>query len=149
MQHSTTAVHPRRPLLISLLAFLLTIQGLLEIAVGVLAILGLASVVDMISIKGQLVNRATIDIIGYILGGMSLAIGVITIALAIGLWMLKRWAFWTSLALLTINLAIQAALFFRPHTPHTAEIASLIISALLLLYFLLMPGVRRAFRHRT
>ena len=148
MQDSTVATHLRRPLLVSFLAFLLGIEGALAILVGVLAMLDLASVVDILSIKGQIVERPVIDMIGYILGGMSIVIGVVTIALAIGLWMLKRWAFWTAVVLLTINLAIQSALFFRAHTPRPLEIASLIVSALLLLYFLLLPKVRRAFLRR-
>lgn len=148
MQHSTVAAHPRRPLLVSFLAFLLGIEGILAILVGVVAMLDLASVVDILSIKGQIVERPVIDIIGYVLGGMSMVIGVVTIVLALGLWLLKRWAFWTAVALLTINLAIQIALFFRAHTPRPLEIASLIVSALLLLYFLLLPKVRRAFLRR-
>jgi uncharacterized membrane protein (DUF2068 family) len=102
-------------------------------------------VVDILSIQGHIVTRPVIDIIGYVLGGMSLSIGIVVIVLSIGLWNLKRWAFWTAVALLAMNLAIQVALFIRPHTQSGIEIASLAISALLLLYFLLIPGVRKAF----
>lgn len=145
MQHDTAVAYPRRPLLISILAFLLAIQGILTVMAGMFATLNLASAVDTLTIQGHIVTRHTIDILGYVLGGMSLAIGIVIIVLSIGLWSLKRWAFWTTVALLVVNLTIQVALFIRQHTQSGIEIASLVISALLLLYFLLIPGVRKAF----
>ena len=148
MQHDTAVAYPRRPLLVSLLAFLLALQGILAILAGVFAMLNLASVVDVLSIQGHVITRPVIDIIGYVLGGMSLALGVVIVALALGLWRLRRWAFWTAVILLLINLGIQAALFIRSHTQNPIEIASLVVSGLLLLYFLLIPGVRKAFLRR-
>lgn len=149
MQHDTVAARSRRPLLISLLAFLLALQGILALLAGVFAMLNLSSLVDVLSVQGHVITRPVIDIIGYVLGGMSLVLGVVVIALALGLWRLRRWAFWTAIVLLLVNLGIQIALFVRNHTQNPIEIASLAVSALLLLYFLLVPKVRKAFLHRS
>jgi hypothetical protein len=151
MQHGTIDSIPtyrKRPLPVAVLAILFIIQGIVAILAGIFAMINLTSIIDTLSIQGHVVTHLVINVISYVLGGMSLVLGIALIVLAVGLWRLRRWAFWTTVALLIVNLAIQIALFIRPHTQNAIEIVSLVISALLLLYALLIPKVRRAFLSR-
>src|SRR5436305_10910372 len=77
MQNVTTT--RRRPLGITIIAILLFIQAVFEIVVGIFSFLG---------------RLITNPISGLLVGWIPLAIGVLLLILAWGLWTLKPWAYW-------------------------------------------------------
>ncbi|MFL5666211.1 MAG: DUF2127 domain-containing protein [Ktedonobacteraceae bacterium] len=92
-------------------------------------------------------NAATaLDTLGWILGILPLVIGAITLIIAIGLFLLKRWAYWTTVIVSLIFLIRQVYELIRPRETYTLVILGTIIPVVILLYLLVDPHVRRAFR---
>jgi uncharacterized membrane protein (DUF2068 family) len=80
------------------------------------------------------------------LGVVGIIVGIITLFFVFGLWTLKRWAYWTVIIIEGLSLLRSIFELIR-HTGTTAGvIAGMIIPAIVFLYFLLDPNVRRAFR---
>jgi hypothetical protein len=135
----------RRPLGVTILSILMGIQGLLALLIGILAIVALAAIGRQFGVRGHTGIANTFDIIGWILGILPLVIGIIILAVAIGLFLLKTWAFWTTVIVTAIFLIRQIYEFFQPRDSYTLIIIGTIISAIVLLYLLLDRDVRRAF----
>jgi uncharacterized membrane protein (DUF2068 family) len=87
-----------------------------------------------------------LDTIGWILGILPLVVGAITLIIAIGLFLLKRWAYWTTVIVSIIFLIRQVYELIRPRETYTLVILGTIIPVVILLYLLVDPHVRRAFR---
>jgi len=75
-----------------------------------------------------------------------LVIGIITIIFTLGLWLLQRWAFWLTIIIEVISLLRHAFEFTRAHAAVGSIVISMLLPAIILIYFLLDPHVRRAFR---
>jgi hypothetical protein len=88
---------PGRPRGITVVSLLLALQGLLELALAGLALSGVAMLVQSV-------------------GEGSLALGLLVLLLAWGVWMLKHWAFWgvPLLELLLLGAAIVNLLEMPP-----------------------------------
>lgn len=111
----------RRPRGIIVVTSLLVLQGLLELALASLALSGFAMPMSAV-------------------GGVSLALGLVELLLAWGVWMLKHWAFWGVLPLEVLLLG--AALVDLFATPPTSPgiivpvvIGGIVIPVLVLLWF--------------
>ena len=144
MQETLTSRH--RPLGVSIIAFIETLYALFEILIGIIAIVGIFTLGHVISAHGHVTTSRIVDTIGGILGGISLAIGILTLIFAVGLWLLKRWAFWLTIIIQIISLVRHALEFTRPHPDTLSIVLGMLIPVVILLYFLLDPNVRRAFR---
>src|SRR5947209_6845110 len=81
MQNVTTT---KRPLGITILSVLMFIQAILEIILGVFAFIG---------------STFRDPLVGLLVGWVPLAVGVLLLILAWGLWTLKPWAYWGTLIL--------------------------------------------------
>ncbi len=141
--------HPhqrQRPLGVKIIAALVGIQGLLEVIVGLLILFALGSISQAVRGHGHITTSRIVDIFGYGLGGTSLLIGLLTLIFVWGLWMLKRWAYWTTIGFSVLILIRQGIEFIRPHNSTATIIGGMIIPVIVLVYFLLFPQVRRAFR---
>ncbi len=136
----------QRPTGVTIIAILLGIEGLFEVLLGVLAIVGLFVLGHVAAAHGHTATRTVIDVFGGILGGASLVIGILTLIFVVGLWLLKRWAFWLTIIIEVISLLRHAIELIRPHTSTVSIIVGMILPVIILLYFLLDPYVRRAFR---
>jgi uncharacterized membrane protein (DUF2068 family) len=135
----------QRPLGVTILSILIGIEGLAEILIGILAIAALGAIGRSIGAHGHTAIANTFSVIGWILGILPLVVGIITLAVAVGLWMLKLWAFWTTVIISIIFLLRQVYEFIQPHDSYTLIILGTIIPAVVLLYLLIDPNVRRAF----
>lgn len=135
-----------RPLGVSIIAIILIIQAIFELLVGILAIVAVFAIGHVISTHGHTTTGSIVDVLGGALGGISLVIGILTLIFALGLWMLKRWAFWLTVIIEAISLVRHALGFVHPHSSTISIAIGLIIPVVILLYFLVDRNVREAFR---
>jgi len=143
MQETATR---HRPIGVSIIAFIETLYAVFEILIGIIAIVGIFAIGHVISSHGHVTTSRVVDVIGGILGGASLLIGILTLIFAIGLWFLKRWAFWLTIIFQVISLIRHGLEFNHPNYNTTTAILGLVIPVVILLYFLVDANVRRAFR---
>lgn len=121
-------LHPlrTRPLGITIISILLGIDGIVE------AILGIISLVSGAAPLGGIVL---------------LILGLLTLALAWGLWTLQSWAFWGIVIIEALNViyTIYEFAMGRANANVSSLIFSLILPIVILLYMFLDRNVRRAF----
>ena len=127
MQNVTTT---RRPLGISIIAILLFIQAVFEIVTGIF------------SFFGHLIRN---PLSGLLVGWIPLAIGILLLILAWGLWTLKPWAYWATLVLEIVNIVLHFLGYQQTHSIF-AIISGGIISIIVVIYLLVDRNVRRAFQ---
>ncbi|MFL5628182.1 MAG: hypothetical protein ACJ788_21590 [Ktedonobacteraceae bacterium] len=136
----------RRPLGITIMSVLLGIQAVVELLLGVLAIFALSRIGHSITVAGYRATGNIVDFIGWALASVPIMLGIITLILALGLWFLKRWAFWTTAIIMLIALIREAIVFVRPHGSIVPIILEAIIPIVILVYLFADPHVRAAFR---
>lgn len=140
--------HRERPLGVTIISIILAIQGIFELIIGIIAIVAVFALGHAAATHGHAVVRTVVDTFGGILGGISIIVGILTLIFAWGLWTLKRWAFWLTIVIEVISL-IRHLLDFV-HSNNSTGIVGLVIGialpVIILLYFLVDPYVRRAFR---
>jgi uncharacterized membrane protein (DUF2068 family) len=135
-----------RPLGVTIIAVLLIIAGILELVLGGLALAAVLALGHTIAQHGHGVTGAVVDTAGGVLGGISVVIGIVTLIFAWGLWTLKSWAFWLTIALEVFSLLRHLFEFFRPHPFVPGIVLGMIIPVVVLVYFLADREVRAAFR---
>ena len=115
-----------RPLGITIISILLGIDGIVEVVLGILSLVS---------------GTATLGAFVFII------LGLLTLALAWGLWTLQSWAFWGIVIIEALNIiyAIYEFAMHRANANPTSLIFSLIIPIVILLYMFLDRNVRRAF----
>jgi hypothetical protein len=135
----------RRPLGVSIISIILAIQGIFELLLGIFAILAIFAAGHAISGSGHTTTGTVVDVLGGTLGGIALVVGLLTLIFAIGLWMLKRWAFWLTVIIEFVSLVRHAVEFAHPTTSTVNIVLGMIIPVVVLLYFLVDANVRNAF----
>jgi hypothetical protein len=133
MQQEFTGTMRKRPLGITLIAILLFISAVIEIIGGISSVIG---------------TTPTGTISDVLLGWFPLAMGVIELVLAWGLWTLKPWAYWGTLLVEIVNILIHFfGLLGLPRTHSAlAVISGGIVSIIIVIYLLVDRNVRRAFQ---
>ena len=123
----------KRPLGITIIAILLFISAVVEIIGGIIGIVGTP-------MTGTF-NDILVD-------WFPLAMGVIELVLAWGLWTLKPWAYWATLVVEIVNILIHFFGFFGLPKTHSAlaVVSGGIISIIIVIYLLVDRNVRRAFQ---
>ncbi len=121
----------RRPLGISIIAILLFIAAVFGIIGGIVFLLKITLLSPLAALLG---------------GWIPLAIGILSFLLAVGLWTLKPWAYWATIALEVVNIVIN--LFGLGQTNHSTFgiFAGGLISIIILIYMLVDRHVREAFQ---
>ena len=128
-----------RPTGVTILAILAAIGGVLLVLAGLGAtILGGAVAGSVAGASGVAVGGSVL-----ILGLVALVLGVLYLAFAYGAWGLKPWAWTLGIASQIISLVLSVLRIVTGGSI-TSEIISIAI-ALILLYYLDTPDVRRAF----
>jgi uncharacterized membrane protein (DUF2068 family) len=141
MAARTSSVHRSRPFGIAILAVLLFISGLLDLAVVVLGLLNIP-VLDMrfVGPRTSQVNQ-TSEVVTI---ALLLALSLLPLLLARGLWNLKPWAYWAMLLLEAINVTFGVFSLIN-HQPEQQTLLTLAVPVLILLYLLLDHNVHVAF----
>ena len=142
------AMANRRPLGVSIISVILAIQGIFELLLGIFAVLAIFAAGHAISGSGHATTGTVVDVLGGTLGGISLVVGLLTLIFAIGLWTLRRWAFWLTVIIEFISLVRHALEFTHPNASVVSIVVGMIIPVVILLYFLVDSNVRDAFFRR-
>ena len=144
------AMSHHRPLGVTIISIVLGIEGIFELLLGILILVGIFTLGHEISLHGHAVVGSIVDVVGGVLGGVlaaaALLIGIFSLIFASGLWRLKRWAFWLTVILEVISVVRHLIEFTHPVHRTPSIIIGLILPVFILLYFLLDSNVRRAFR---
>ncbi len=133
MQQGFTGTTRKRPLGITIIAILLFISAIIEIIGGLFSVIG---------------TTLTGTISDVLLGWFPLAIGVLALILAWGLWTLRPWAYWGTLVVEIINILIHFFGFLGLPRTHSAfaVISGGIVSVIIVIYLLVDRHVRSAFQ---
>jgi len=133
MQQEFTGTMRKRPLGITIIAILLFISAVIEIIGGISSVIGTTPTGTMSDV---------------LLGWFPLAMGVIELVLAWGLWTLKPWAYWGTLVVEIVNILIHFFGFLGLPRTHSAlaVISGGIVSIIIVIYLLADRNVRRAFQ---
>ncbi len=118
----------KRPIGITIIAILLFISAVIGIFGGITSVLG---------------NSTDV-----LLGWFPLVMAVLELVLAWGLWTIKSWAYWGTLAVEILNILIHFFGFLglpRTHSP-LAVISGGVVSVIIVIYLLVDRHVRRAFQ---
>jgi hypothetical protein len=129
-----------RPTGVTILAILAAIGGIL------LVLAGLGATVLGGAVIGSVGGAAGTGIGGLVLifGLFALALGVLYLAFAYGAWGLKPWAWTLGIAGQILSLVLSVLRIVTGNASITSEIIGIAI-ALIILYYLDTPDVRRAF----
>jgi hypothetical protein len=146
MQNTSIESPRKRPTGVTIIAILLGIEGILEIIFGILILATSFFISHRVTINGHTVVATAVNVVGGFLGGIPLIIGILTLIFTWGLWMLKRWAFWATIVIAALNIVIVLPELFQAHPNIFSFIIRIIVPIIILLYFLLYPQVRHAFR---
>src|SRR5579884_3558324 len=130
----------RRPLGVTIVAAILAIHGILDLIAGGLVVA---------AVHGHTTTGSVIDVIGGVIGGVTLLIGIVKLICPVGLLLLKRWAYWLAILIEVVSVIKHGVELARPQTQGYVHIALIIIplalAVIILLYLLIDPNVRRAF----
>src|SRR6266705_354182 len=142
-----------RPLGVTIISVVLAIEGIFELLVGILILVGIFTLGHEISIHGHAVVGSMVDVVGGVLGGVlagaALIIGLFSLIFAVGLWTLKRWAFWLTVIVEIISIVRHLIEFTHPVHSTVSIVIGLILPVVILLYFLFDRNERAAFRYVT
>lgn len=134
----------KRPVGVTILAIIAIIAGIAGFALGLRA-LGLANAgagasASAIAIGIPGVNTTNLV---FILGVVFLVLGVIYVSVGIGLWLLEPWARTLGIILMIGDLALRG--WQITHSPSSPTQIGGVVLDLVVLVYLLSPGVRDAF----
>jgi len=127
----------KRPGAITFVAVLVTIQGIFRLLVGFFFLLG--------ALLGGWALTTSSVVVGIIAGVLIAIIALLTLFFAWGLWTLKRWAYWATVILMVLDLLSSIFGLTQPITGIWTIWGGVIIPAVVLIYFLVSSGVRKAF----
>lgn len=126
-----------RPGGVTFIALLAYFSGLVSIAVAVLGLLGFTSP----NIQARHANPpAAVAVL--IIHGL---LGVGYVFVAGGLWRLRRWAFWSAIALSILLVVNSAFEFWERYIASPITVGGLVLPIVVLLYFSLSSSARKAF----
>src|SRR5713226_4636279 len=125
----------RRPFGVTLMGIFLLIQGIFLILVGIFGLVGLIVLVFDSSKGGTLLVH----------GLTSGVLGILSIILSIGLFMLKPWAFWGVVLVAALNLIDSLIILVQTSFASWGHIFNVALSLAIFLYFLINNNVRSVF----
>ena len=129
-----------RPLAVTVMAVLAVIGGLIGIAAG----LGLLGVSVFTAVSGTTAPAGAASPIYVGLGAAALSIGAMNLVFGLGAWLVLRWAWLLGLIVQILSVAQVVAGWMI--TGFTVGGAMILLVNAGLLYYLLMPEVKRAFQ---
>ncbi len=141
MAARASTVKHSRPFGITILAILLFVSGVVDLAVVLLALLAIQIWhVRFVTPSMTQVNHTSEVLVVVIL----VALSILPLLLARGLWNLKPWAYWGMVLLEAINVAFGVVSLMN-HQPEQQTLLTLALPVLILLYLLLDHNVHVAF----
>lgn len=126
-----------RPGGVTFIALLTNFSGLISIVTALLGLFGFLSP----NIQEKHANPPA-EIAVLII---HLLLGVGYVIVASGLWRLRRWAFWTAIAISVLLIANYALEFWQRYLASPITVGGLLLPLIVLLYFGLSRSARKAF----
>jgi hypothetical protein len=127
----------QRPTGITILAVLSAIGGVLSVFGGfTLAFLG--------TVVGAATGEGGIGALGFVFGGLTLILGFVGIALAVGFWTLRPWAWPLGVILELANIGVSVAQVALGYASLFSVAISVVVAGIIL-YYLNQPHIKRAF----
>ena len=133
MQNTIMEASRKRPLGVSIIAVLETIQGIFLLMLGVLSLVAVSVAAwstGIVMANGLSVNSLVVRIVTVVLGGVFLVVGLVLPLFGWHLWKLKRWAFWATViievVLLLGSLWNVVAFPWAILTPHVSPLSMVI-----------------------
>ena len=137
---NNTSADDTRPLLVTLLAGLLFLQGAIRFCIGAYTLSG-TIFVGIVSLFGT----STTSLGGVFFTAITwLVSGLIYLLFAAMVWSLKPWAYWATLVLAALSLLADIITLMAQRSASWLLITSMILSAIVFIGFL-TPNVRAAF----
>jgi hypothetical protein len=127
----------QRPIGVTIIAVLLSILGIFEFGFGSLALLT--------SLLGHFIFPLSSAAAGGATGVYYILIGLVKLLFVWGLWRLQRWAFWATVFITAVSLLSSIIAITQPSPTLWIILANLLIPTMILLYFIVDSGVRKAF----
>ena len=133
MQQQVTGMAGRRPFGVTIIAILLFISAVIGIIGGLTSVIG---------------TTPTGTFSDVLLGWFPLAMAVIELVMAWGLWTVKPWAYWGTLIVEVVNILIHFFGFLGLPKTHSAlaVVSGGVVSIIIVIYLLVDRHVKRAFR---
>jgi uncharacterized membrane protein (DUF2068 family) len=74
-----------------------------------------------------------------------IVLGIVGLAVAVGLWMLKKWSFWASIVISVLNLLLGApGVLMAPTAAMRATVAVTEVVAVLIIVLVVLPSSQRS-----
>ena len=145
----TVATHHHRPRGVTIVAAILAIHGIIDVLAGVIILVGALALGHVITTHGHSTTGTVVDVVGGVLGGITIFVGLIKLICPVGLLLLKRWAYWLALIIEVFSLAKYGYELTHSYTHIVLVVAPMILAGAILLYLLIDPNVRAAFFDTT
>ncbi len=141
MQNKTLA--PRqRPLGVTIIAILMALQGVLLFLISAIGFF-----VFLAALSTNHDSPLTSVIIVGTLGSVLLLVSMLSLLVAWGLWMLKRWAFWFTVITQLVSLLSSVGMLIQTgNSMTTATTSNIVFAIVILIYLFADRNVRVAFR---
>jgi hypothetical protein len=127
----------QRPTGITILAILAAIGGVFDI-IGGLALAGLGG------LAGAVVGSAELGGLAFIWGGIMFIVGGIWIAIVVGFWLGKPWAWPLAIIMALVGIGVTIAQLVTGYTGIFSALLSIVIPGIIL-YYLNQPVVKKYF----
>lgn len=135
----------KRPLGVSIISIVVAIGAVINLFLGGVALWVAAFGGLVLTATGSVSSGAALGMLGVIVGIISIIVGLVELFFAWGLWTLKPWAFWATVIIEAVNLLSGLIALFQHQYSGWAAMSSMIIPAIILIYFLADSNVRAAF----
>jgi uncharacterized membrane protein (DUF2068 family) len=129
----------KRPFGVIIIALLLGILAILEVAFGTIAL--------VTSLLGSFILPLHSVAVGSALGVFYLLVGLVKLFFTWGLWELKRWAYWATVFIAVVSMLSSILAVTQPAPTTWILLSDLLIPVVILIYFVVDSNVRAAFRN--
>ena len=134
---------PRKhPTLVTIIAALLAVEGLVWLVLGILAFIAVITN-GKVNVLGGSADSVNVLSVTWLVSALA------ALFFAWALWTLKRWAFWATLVIDLLNILSSVLLLTRPNPLYPQSIGNIAVSLIFVIFilacFLISSKVREAF----
>ncbi len=135
-----------RPIGVTIMTIIVWIEGVVELLAGIVFLVLAITVGHSIVVHGHRTVGHVIDATGILFSAPLIIIGLFTIIFGVGLWTLRRWAFWAVTVIEGLTLLYNILQLVQHRISGLGIVTDITIPAIILIYFFVDPRVRAAFR---
>ena len=135
-----------RPTGVTIMTIIIWIEGVVELLAGIGFLVLAITVGNSIVVHGHRTAGHIVNATGILFSSPLIIIGLLTIIFGIGLWTLKRWAFWAVIVIEALTLLYNVLQLVQHRISGFGIVTDIAIRAIILIYFFVDPHVRAAFR---